>query len=163
VRFPNRGRGGKNPGHGGSAADVRSRGRLGGVAVPLLALLAGSVTSATVGSRALWSVDREATVETFPPSTGRGPGCSNGRSTAGERGSVRRYDYGSRAYGNGIGYSSCTLADFCPPGVQSNARKNFEFEILKNSTWSCQGIIQGFQKYFCWVERWCFAKWLNAI
>jgi hypothetical protein len=94
LGFPGVAEAGNLSRRGGSAADARSRGRLDGVAVPPLALLAGLVTSATVGSRALWSVDREATVETFPPSTGWGPGYSNGRLTAGERGSVRRYGYG---------------------------------------------------------------------
>jgi hypothetical protein len=32
----------------------------------------------------------------------------------------------------------------CPRTVRQKVRKKFEFEFLKNSTWSCWGIIQGF-------------------
>jgi hypothetical protein len=140
VRFPNRGRGGENPGHGGSAADVRSRGQLGGVAVSPLTLLAGSVTSATVGSHASWSVDREAIVETFPPSTGRGLGCSSEGSTAGERGVSLGTTEVAREYGRDVIYSEFDFSEICPPSVRHNARMKFKFRFLKISSVGCQGI-----------------------
>jgi hypothetical protein len=37
------------------------------------------------------------------------------------------------------------FADFCLPGVRRNARKRFNFEILKISTLGDQHIGQGFQ------------------
>jgi hypothetical protein len=48
---------------------------------------------------------------------------------------------------------TCNFADFCPPCVRPKVRKKSKFEFLKNSNWGCQGIQQGFQKYFCCAER----------
>jgi hypothetical protein len=64
-----------------------------------------------------------------------------------------QHGYRARANWNSDGHSSFIFPKFCPPGVRSNARKNSNFEFLKNSNWSCQGIQQGFQKYFCCAER----------
>jgi hypothetical protein len=49
------------------------------------------------------------------------------------------------------------------PGVRSNARKRFKFEILKVSTLGDQHISQGFQWYFCYKERLSFAEILFQI
>jgi hypothetical protein len=94
----------------------------------------------------------------------RGPGgsppcppCLTAWVGAGEaglnRGSVHGMATGSGANENNDGHNSFIFLKFCPPGVRSNARKNSNFKFLKNSNWSCQGIQQGFQKYFCCAER----------
>jgi hypothetical protein len=72
LGFPNLGRGGKNPGRGGSIADVvegMARQCRGSSARGLASL----ADLGTVGSRASLSDDWEAVEVAFPPSTGRGP------------------------------------------------------------------------------------------
>jgi hypothetical protein len=73
ARVSSGGLAGNFPGRGGSGGDVGRVGRSGGVLRLLRTRYGMLVTSATVSSRAYWSGDREATVDTFPPSTGRGP------------------------------------------------------------------------------------------
>jgi hypothetical protein len=72
---------GNFPGRSGSGGDVGRVSRSGGVLWLLRTRYGLLVTSATVSSRAYWSGDREATVDTFPPSSGWGPARPSERST----------------------------------------------------------------------------------
>jgi hypothetical protein len=92
-----------------------------GDTAPPLAWLASLVTSAMVGARALWSDDWEATVETFPPSTGRGPARpSEGSTTEGE-GTSSGTAIVLRTYGNGVSYSTHDFSEILLIGVRRNA------------------------------------------
>jgi hypothetical protein len=92
-------------------------------------------------------------VETFPPSTGRGPGGSSERSIAGERGVSSGTAEVAREYGRDVIYSEFDFSEICPPSVQHKARMKFKFRFLKISSVGCQGIQQGFQRYFYYAER----------
>jgi hypothetical protein len=61
------------------------------------------------------------------------------------RGTVQEHGYSHRTNGDIDLYSDHDLFDFHLPGVRSNARKRFKFEILKVSTLGDQHISQGFQ------------------
>jgi hypothetical protein len=65
---------------------------------------------------------------------------------------------GSRQTGAVIFTVNSIFSNFCLPGVRHNARKKFEFEILKTATMVLQHIGQGFQGYFCYKERLSFAE-----
>jgi hypothetical protein len=148
LGFPEVAVAGKSSGRGGSGGDVGHMGRSGGVLRLLRTRYGRLVTSATVGSRALWSVDWEEKERETSPFTGRGPVWSNGKSTAGREGVSSGMARSARSYGNGVGYSGRDFLNLCSQGVRSNARMNSNFEFLKSFTLGCQHIKQGFQRYF---------------
>jgi hypothetical protein len=92
-------------------------------------------------------------VETFPPSTGRGLGCSSEGSTAGERWVSSGTAEVAREYGRDVIYGEFDFSEICPPSVRHNARMKFKFRFLKISSVGCHGIQQGFQRYFYCAER----------
>jgi hypothetical protein len=61
-----------------------------------------------------------------------------------DRGGLHEHGYRVEANENSDAHSSSDFLDFCLPGVRSNARKKFEFEILKMFTVVRQHIGQGF-------------------
>jgi hypothetical protein len=64
--------------------------------------------------------------------------CLMARVGAGEAGARQRgsprYGYRARAYGDDVGHNKVDFPGFRPPSVRSNARMNFEFEILKSAS-----------------------------
>jgi hypothetical protein len=144
---------GNFPGRGGSSGDVGHVGRSGRVMRLLRTRYGMLVTSATVGTRALWSVDWEEKERETSLSTGRGPACSSVGSTAERAGVSPGTPTRARAYGGGVIYSSFYFSENCITGVRRNVRTKFKFKFLKTSTVGCQDIQQGFQIYFCQVER----------
>jgi hypothetical protein len=71
------------------------------------------------------------------------PGLSDGvrASEAGDRQQgILRVRRRARVYGEAVIYSRLGFTEFRPKGVRSNARMNFEFEILKTATVGCQDI-----------------------
>jgi hypothetical protein len=75
-----------------------------------------------------------------------------------DSGGLHEHGYRAGANGNSDAHSDFGFLDFYPPRVRSKARKNSNFKFLKTATVVCQLIGQGFQRYFCYKERSCFAK-----
>jgi hypothetical protein len=79
-----------------------------------------------VGARAHWSDDWEATVETFPTSTGRGPSRPSERLTTEGEGTSSGMATGLRMYGNGVSYSTRDFSEILFDKMpEQNSNSNF--------------------------------------
>jgi hypothetical protein len=80
-----------------------------------------------------------------------------------DRGVVHEHGYRHGTNGDSDLHSNHDFLDFCLPGVCLNARKKFKFKFLKFFTLGDQHISQGFQRYFCYLERLSFAEIIFQI